>query len=89
MIDLIYNEQSKWGRKPAERKELVKYIVSTFGTVVTRKQLLSLVSSNKCVYNDITWIFVNKEFHAQRGQYSLKSMVTIPTEESVAEQASM
>ncbi len=75
MSDVTFNENAKWGRKRDQRKELVRHIISTFGMVVTRKQLLSLVNANKCMYNDLTWIFVNKEFSAQRGQYSLACMI--------------
>lgn len=73
--NMIYNENAKWGRNPDQRKALVSYIIETYGTVVSRKQLLSLISSGKCEYNELTWVFVNKEFKAQRGQYNLSSMI--------------
>ena len=72
---MLYNENAKWGRNRDQRKNLVAYIINTFGTVVSRKQLLSLVSAGKCEYNELTWVFVNKEFKAQRGQYNLSSMI--------------
>lgn len=77
---MTYNDGAKWGRKPDQRKALVAYIIQTFGTVVSRKQLLSLISGGKCEYNELTWIFVNKEFKAQRGQYNLASMIVTETE---------
>jgi hypothetical protein len=75
MNEIIFNENAKWGRNRDQRKELVKYILTTFGDVISRKQLLSLIQLGKCSYNDLTWIFVNKEFKGQRGQYNLSSMV--------------
>ena len=77
---MMYNDGAKWGRKPDERKALVAYIIQTFGTIVSRKQLLSLISAGKCEYNELTWIFVNKEFKAQRGQYNLASLVLTEVE---------
>lgn len=75
MSEIIFNENAKWGRNRDQRKELVRYILTTFGVVISRKQLLSLIQLGKCSYNDLTWIFVNKEFKGQRGQYNLSSMV--------------
>jgi hypothetical protein len=72
---MIYNENAKWGRNRDRRKALVSYIINTYGTIVSRKQLLSLISSGKCEYNELTWIFVNKEFKAQRGQYNFSCMI--------------
>jgi hypothetical protein len=86
MSDLIFNNNAKWGRKPDQRKELVSYIINTYGMVITRKDLLSLVNANKCTYNDLTWIFVNKEFKSHRGQYTLASMVVSDSEATQTEQ---
>lgn len=74
---MIYNENAKWGRNRDRRKELVSHIISTFGFIVARKQVLSLVSSGKFEYNELTWLFVNKEFKSVRGQYDLSSMIVI------------
>lgn len=79
---MIYNENAKWGRNPDQRKNLVSYIINTFGMIVTRKQLLSLISSGKCEYNELTWVFVNKEFKSVRGQYNLSPMIVIENSES-------
>lgn len=72
---MLYNENAKWGRNRDRRKELVSYIINTFGVLVTRKQVLALVSAGKCEYNELTWLFVNKEFKSTRGQYDLSGMI--------------
>jgi len=79
---MIYNENAKWGRNRDRRKELVNYMINTFGFLVSRKQVLSLVSGGKCEYNELTWLFVNKEFKSVRGQYDLSSMIVTDVTEN-------
>ena len=64
-----------WGRDAAVRQQIVVSLLETFGTVVTRKQVLEHVQVIGREYNDVTWLLNNKLFRAARGQYTLQPLL--------------
>lgn len=68
-------DKKLWGRHPTERQQVVMSLLQTFGTVVTRKQVLDHVATIGKEYNDVTWLLNNRLFRLNRGQYTLQPLL--------------
>jgi hypothetical protein len=82
MATLNMGNKKLWGRDAANRQQIVMSLLETFGTVVTRKQVLDHVQTIGKDYNDVTWLLNNRLFRAARGQYTLQPLLV--GEESVS-----
>jgi hypothetical protein len=83
MVSLNVSDKKLWGRAPAARQQIVTELLQQFGTIVTRKQVISFIQSTGRTLNDVTWLLNGKVFRASRGQYSLQPLV-LPNGSAVA-----
>lgn len=75
MATLNTSNKKLWGRDAVGRQQIVLSLLETFGTVVTRKQVLDHVQTIGREYNDVTWLLNNRLFRAARGQYTLQPLL--------------
>jgi hypothetical protein len=75
MTVLNTSNKKLWGRNAAVRQQIVVSLVETFGTIVTRQQVLDHVQTIGREYNDVTWLLNNRLFRAARGQYTLQPLL--------------
>jgi hypothetical protein len=75
MATLNTSDKKLWGRHPTERQQVVLSLLQTFGTVVTRKQVLDHVVTIGKEYNDVTWLLNNRLFRLGRGRYTLQPLL--------------
>lgn len=75
MANLNTADKKLWGRNPNARQEIVVSLLTTFGVIVTRQQVLDHAQSIGREYNDVTWLLNNRLFRAGRGQYTLQPLL--------------
>ena len=75
MATLNTANKKLWGRDAVNRQQIVLSLLETFGTIVTRKQVLEHVQVIGKEYNDVTWLLNNRLCRAARGQYTLQPLL--------------
>lgn len=69
------NDNAKWGRNPAERKQLVTELYTKYGIIVSRKQVMDFIESTGRTIKHVAWLVNRTSYRCGRGEYTLKSLI--------------